>query len=115
MIERQKMGLHVIQNPSGSWGFVGSVPGELAFEAPDGGPADPAEIKNAASFGSGFAKVKARSWPTVEDAIQEADAQGYEVMNAPQTEPEPAAAKCRHCRHEAACCFDSDAPCPVEG
>lgn len=67
------MGLHVIQFPSGRWGFVGSVPEALAFE----GTAE--EIQKARQFGPGFAKVKAVSFATKEDAIAEASAKGFEV------------------------------------
>jgi hypothetical protein len=70
----------VTQHPSGRWGFVGSVPMDLAFVDPvDGGPPDPAEAAKRASFGGRFGNVKRRSWATREDALAAADALGYDV------------------------------------
>lgn len=58
------LGLHVIQFPSGRWGFVGSVPPSLAFEG------SPEEIAKALKFGPGFAKVTTRSWETEQAALE---------------------------------------------
>ena len=70
---RKGFGLHVIENPSGTFSFVGSVPVSLRWVAKDGSPADPAEIDKAASFGPRFADVKTRTFATREDALAAAE------------------------------------------
>lgn len=78
----KNVGLNVLQYPSGAWGFVGKVPVELAWTAKDGGAADPAEVKKAAQFGARFGDVKTRTWATKEAAVADAQALGYDVVNA---------------------------------
>ena len=46
------LGTHVTQFPSGKFGFVGSVPDELAYES-----SKPEYIKTAKQFGAGFVSV----------------------------------------------------------
>ena len=71
------LGLHLIQNPSGTYSFVGDVPVELAWVTEDGGVPSEEQVKIAAQFGPRFAKVKEREWPTAEEALKEAEALGY--------------------------------------
>ena len=72
--------LNVIEYPSGRFGYVGSVPVELAFVAPDGGPADPEEAQKRCQFGGSFGNVKTRSFATAEEAQAFAQAHGYTVQ-----------------------------------
>jgi hypothetical protein len=74
------LGLHVMEYPTGRFGYVGSVPTTLAFTAPDGGPADPAEVEKACSFGQRFGKVKSRTFATKEEAVAFASEHGYKAQ-----------------------------------
>jgi N12 class adenine-specific DNA methylase/broad specificity phosphatase PhoE len=77
------LGLHVIQFPSGKWGFVGSVPNDLGYEQKDGSPATPEQVSNIKQFGAGFVSgVRKRGWDTKEQAIAEAARLGHKPLNA---------------------------------
>lgn len=78
--------LSIIQYPSGRWGFVGSVPPELAVETNDG-----SLVEVGALCGIGIAKriaerrgkyFRARVWETREAAEAEAQKHGYIVHAA---------------------------------
>ena len=78
-----KLGLHVIQFPSGKWGFVGNVPSDLSYEQKDGTPATSEQISNIKQFGAGFVSgVRKRGWDTKEQAIAEAARLGHKPLNA---------------------------------
>lgn len=77
-----RLPLSVIQYPSGKWGFVGSVPGELAYET-----SNPDYIRLAANVGAGLVRKRAereggffrtRTWETQGAAVAEAERLGYE-------------------------------------
>ena len=68
-----KLGLHVIQFPTGTWGFVGSVPVDIYYVE----GATQEEIDRA-KFGERFGP-KRRIFKTKEEAIQLAASRGYEV------------------------------------
>ena len=69
-----KLGLHVIKFPSGKYGFVGSVPVDLAYSG------DPERVEMAMKFGPGlFKDVHRRVWDTEEDARKEALELGYSL------------------------------------
>lgn len=63
------IGMNVIQNPTGTWSFVGRVPAHLALVMKDGSPVTAEAAKIASSFGPALAKVRTRSWPTKEEAL----------------------------------------------
>lgn len=80
---KSKMPLCVIQFPSGTWGFVGSVPLCLKWETDD-----MELIKVAQQSGDGFARAIAKregkifktcTWQSKEDAIEAAQSAGYTV------------------------------------
>lgn len=73
--------LHVIQFPSGQFGFVGGVPGVLLYEFRDGGgmPTDE-EVTMDLMRPCGARLLKTRTWPTRGAAEEEARTLGYEVI-----------------------------------
>jgi len=73
--------LHVIQYPSGRFGFVGRVPTALAYENLDGSPINERQAAAAAHCGPGFAvpKIRKQTWTTREAAIVAAREAGHEV------------------------------------
>ena len=73
-------GLYLIQNPSGTYSFVGTVPVELAWTTEDGKMPSEEQVKIAVQCGPRFAKVKKRTWLTAEAARAEAEALGYTVL-----------------------------------
>lgn len=75
-------GLHIIQYPSGMFGFVGSVPYDLAYTAKDGQPVDAKTIEGQMRLPSNYRTIVGRSWPTFEAALNEAKVKGYEVYKA---------------------------------
>ena len=70
---RGSLGLHVIDNPNGTYSFVGHVPMVLAYE----GPAEDIEIGRKHGFGLVRNKVRKLVWPTAEAAWQAAKNAGY--------------------------------------
>lgn len=76
---RVPMQLSIIKNPVGTFHFVGTGPMELFYE----GPAD--AIETGRKFGFGLVRhlgVRARTWPTAEEAKAAADALGVPVVIA---------------------------------
>ena len=75
--------IFVINNPAGTWSFVGRVPASLSIERRDGEPLDPETAQKVAKFGQGLFKsvVKTRTWATEEAARIEADRLGFEVAS----------------------------------
>lgn len=77
------MGLHVIQNPAGSYSFVGSVPMVLAYRDRETGlPLSPDMAKNVSQFGPGLFRkqVKSVTYPTRAEAEADANRHGYTVI-----------------------------------
>lgn len=68
------LGLHVMQFPTGKWGFVGSVPAEIYFV--DGSTQE--QINNARQFGERFGP-KRRIFETRAEAVSLAESRGYTV------------------------------------
>ncbi len=68
------LGLHVIQFPSGKFGYVGSVPADIYYV--DG--ATDKQIADAKQFGESFGP-KRRIFATREDAVDFATSKGYQV------------------------------------
>ncbi len=76
---KKPLGLHVIQNPSGTWSFVGSVPVILGYTNKEGGEPSEQQIQDARQCGPQLAGIKCRSFPTKDEAIDVARQLGYEV------------------------------------
>ena len=70
---------HLIQFPSGKWGFVGKVPADLAYVDPT-----PEKLR-AAKFGGQFGP-KARVFDTAEGARKYASDNNYQFENSGQTQ-----------------------------
>ena len=69
---------YLMRFPSGKWGFVGSVPLQLAFEHKDGSELTVEEGHKVASFGVGlFKNIRTRTWIAAIDAMQAAQDVGY--------------------------------------
>ncbi len=81
-------GAHLIQYPSGTWGFVGRVPASLSYENMDGTPISNEDARNIASHGAGLFRKRIRSisFETPRDAIIAAREIGIEPVNASEYE-----------------------------
>jgi len=66
--ERAGLGLHVIQFPSGRFGFAGRVPLELAYRRADGSTPTEAEVADDLRLPGNFRALKARTFATAEEA-----------------------------------------------
>lgn len=73
--------LHVIDYPSGRFGFVGRVPAVLGYARIDGAPLTAQDAADLAHVGPGFLKyrIRGRSWATEAEARAEAARLGFEV------------------------------------
>ena len=73
--------LNVIRNPSGTFGFVGSVPMVLAFEKRDGTPIGDKLAASIRHTGPGLYRdmIRPRSWSTKATAHAAASELGFEV------------------------------------
>lgn len=69
------LGIHVIQFPSGKFGYVGTVPADIYFV--DG--ATEKQINDARSFGERFGP-KRRCFDTKAEAVELAVSRGYVVI-----------------------------------
>ena len=69
-----KLGLHVIKFPSGKFGYVGSVPVEIAYI--DGSTQE--DINKGLVYGQRFG-AKTRVFDTMQAAIEYAQSKGYVV------------------------------------
>ena len=65
--------LHIIQYPSGRFGFVGKVPVEIGYI--DATPEKLKAMRHGARFGP-----KVRTFDTYQDALAFAESHGYSVM-----------------------------------
>ena len=82
-------GLHVIQNPTGSYSFVGSVPQHLAYRMADGSPMPRQIAEGVARCGPGLFRsrgVVSVTYPTAEAAVEEAESLGFHVDGGPEKE-----------------------------
>lgn len=72
---------HLIQYPTGRFGFVGAVPADLAYIGTDGQPLTAELYAKVRDFGPGMFRdaVKTRTWPTREAALADAAQLGYTV------------------------------------
>lgn len=74
-------GLHLIQNPSGSYSFKGSVPAELAYVTKDGNSVTAAEVESQLRLPSSYRTIKTRSFSCIEDAFKETQRLGCKIDN----------------------------------
>jgi len=78
-IKRAGLGLHVIQFPSGRFGFAGRVPLELAYRRADGSVPTEAEVSDDLRLPGNFRALKARTFETREEACSAAAGAGVKA------------------------------------
>jgi len=74
----KNVGLHVIQFPSGRFGFVGAVPGDLGYEV----PANKSAVVGGRAFKNAkgdLVEMKFPSFDTRAQAVAHANRKGFEV------------------------------------
>lgn len=77
-----KLGLHVIENPSGTYSFVGSVPYNLGYVTKAGNMVTRDEVESQMMLPSSYRTIKSRSFISEDEAWKEAARLGYvEVTN----------------------------------
>lgn len=74
-------GLHIIENPSGTFSFVGSVPAELAYTDKQGHYVSPETIRSELRLPASYRNIRGRSFATRAQALECAATLGYEVDN----------------------------------
>lgn len=71
------LGLHLIQNPSGSFSFVGSVPAKLAYVTRAGNYVSDDEVEKNLRLPSNLRMIKNRVFQSETEAWLEASRLGY--------------------------------------
>ena len=72
-----KYQLSVIQYPSGTFGFVGSVPVQLAYVTKAGNTVTNEEVESQMRLPASYRTIKSRSFISAEEAWNEAVRLGY--------------------------------------
>ena len=72
-----KLGLHLIENPNGTFSFVGNVPGKLAYVTKAGNFATDEEIESQLRLPSGYRTIKNRVFQSQDEAWFEAARLGF--------------------------------------
>lgn len=70
-------GLHLIENPAGTFSFVGSVPAQLAYITEGGNVVSDSEVESQLRLPAKYRTIKYRSFSTAEEAWIEASRLGY--------------------------------------
>ena len=83
-----RFGLHVIQYPSGTYGFVGSVPAQLAFVTKAGNAVTDAEVGSQLQLPASYRTIKSRSFVSADAAWFEAARLGFINIETKETENE---------------------------
>ena len=76
----KNLGLHLIQNPSGNFSFVGSVPFQLSYVTKSGNSVTSQEVESQMRLPSSYRTIKSRSFQSETDAWIEAARLGYAKM-----------------------------------
>lgn len=77
----RSLGLHLIENPSGSYSFVGSVPCQLGFVTKAGNMVTDAEVESQLRLPSSYRTIKTRSFSSKDEAWFEAARLGFVEVN----------------------------------
>lgn len=72
-----KLGLHLIQNPSGTFSFVGRVPCQLGYVTKAGNMVTNEEVEREHRLPSSYRTIKSRSFASQDEAWQEAARLGF--------------------------------------
>ena len=73
----KNMGLHLIQNPTGTFSFVGSVPVQLGFVTKAGNMVSPEEVESQLRLPASYRTIKSRSFTNEDEAWIEASRLGF--------------------------------------
>ena len=71
------LGLHVIENPSGTFSFVGTVPVQLGYTTKAGNTVTPEEVESQHRLPSNYRTIKTRSFASKDEAWREAARLGF--------------------------------------
>lgn len=74
--------MHVIQYPSGNWGFVGSVHAMLTWQNKDGTPLTDSDIEKLRYLSNPGMLYKSKSFKTKDDALKAAKDLNCQVENS---------------------------------
>lgn len=72
--------LHVIENPNGTYSFVGSVPNKLAYVTKAGNTVTDDEVISQMRLPTSYRTIKSRVFQSQDEAWQEAARLGYAKM-----------------------------------
>lgn len=78
----KNLGLHVIEYPSGRFGFVGSVPSKLAYVTKAGNFVTDAEVEANMRLPASARMIKTRSFESADEAWLEAARLGFVEVEA---------------------------------
>ena len=70
-------GLHVLENPNGTFSFVGTVPVELGYVTKAGNRVTPEEVESQHRLPASYRTIKCRVFSTADEAWFEAARLGY--------------------------------------
>jgi ABC-type lipoprotein export system ATPase subunit len=73
----KNIGLHLIQNPSGTFGFVGRVPCQLGFVTKNGNMVSAEEVESQLMLPASYRTIKSRSFVSEDEAWKEAARLGF--------------------------------------
>jgi hypothetical protein len=78
------LGLHLIQNPSGSFSFVGRVPAQLGFVTKAGNMVTSDEVEKQLMLPASYRTIKSRSFTSEHEAWTEAARLGFASIGGAQ-------------------------------
>lgn len=73
----RNLGLHVIQNPNGTFSFVGSVPVQLAYVTKAGNAVTAEEVESQHRLPASYRTIKCRVFASESEAWREAARLGF--------------------------------------
>ena len=73
----KNFGLHLIENPSGTYSFVGSVPCQLGFVTKAGNTVTNEEVESQLRLPASYRTIKTRSFQSEDSAWLEASRLGF--------------------------------------
>lgn len=73
----RNLGLHLLENPNGTYSFVGSVPAKLAYVTKAGNFVTEQEVENQLMLPASYRTIKTRTFQSKDDAWIEAARLGY--------------------------------------
>lgn len=77
LFKMKNLGLHLIQNPNGSFSFVGRVPCQLGFVTKGGNMVTNEEVESQLRLPASYRTIKSRSFTSEHEAWSEAARLGF--------------------------------------